>query len=78
MNQVGYMHVGLCTQITTHIETTINPGDFVHLYIISEALPDTSSGQDNRNLVSANSDNQSLGKDEIIALRKDGLTGDVS
>lgn len=36
------------------------------------------SGLDNRNLLSANEDNQNLGKDEIQALRKDGLTGGVS
>ena len=40
-------------------------------------MPETSSGQDNRNLNSANEDNQNLGKDEIEALRKDGLSGEV-
>ena len=53
-----------------------------HLYFITalfyaEVLPETSSGQDNRNLNSANEDNQNLGKDEIEALRKDGLSGEV-
>ena len=43
-----------------------------------EVLPETSSGVDNRNLISSNDDNQNLGKEEIHALRNDGLTGDVS
>ncbi|XP_067933661.1 tRNA (adenine(58)-N(1))-methyltransferase non-catalytic subunit TRM6-like [Watersipora subatra] len=45
-------------------------------FSITDALPETSSGLDNRNLVSANEENQNLGKDEIHALRNDGLTGD--
>jgi len=33
---------------------------------------------DNRSLLAANRDNQALGKEEILALRKEGKTGDVS
>ena len=50
---------------------------FITVLFYAEVLPETSSGQDNRNLNSANEDNQNLGKDEIEALRKDGLSGEV-
>ena len=50
---------------------------FITALFYAEVLPETSSGQDNRNLNSANEDNQNLGKDEIEALRKDGLSGEV-
>ena len=48
----------------------------INVYV-TESILDTSSGVDNRSLVSANEDNQNLNKDSIHALKKDGLTGDV-